>query len=100
MYATQSQTGKQMPSSVLRLMWLALIALTLGLCLLAPKRQALEPVHDEASHEPVTEQIKTVTAPPPSAAVVINVTRVDSVPIWSSATLTAEVMHDKTYDRY
>jgi len=101
MYATQSQTGKQLPSSTLRLMWLLLIALTLGLCLLAPKRPATQLVYENTPQSNAAQLVQTHTAAAAdnNKMMVLNVTRIDPIPIWSTGMQVSDVMHDERYDR-
>lgn len=82
-----------------RFVWLALVALTLGLCLLAVKRQVEQPLYASKAAAEVGRKVEFAIEPVKASRMVVKVKQVSPRPIWTSGTLSSEVMHDGTYDR-
>jgi len=78
-------------------LWISAVTLTLGLCLLTPKRVLAEELRAEllANQSDVTliSEVKPVAKMP--VKMVADVQRIQHMPVWASALSEAELFHDE-----
>lgn len=80
-----------------RLLWLTVVTLTMGLCLLTPKRLLVDELRTEllASQVEIVASSTVQSAATTPVKVVVNVCQVKYRPVWASAMAEADLIYEE-----